>query len=79
MRPNQSGAILIFPITPTTTWLFGGYPYTTETRRAAKFSNKNFQLGTLSPHGINERHSVHSFIHKFMLPYFHQRQSSSTL
>ena len=39
-----------------------------------------FQLGTLYPHGINERVSFkfHSFIHKLMLPYFHQWQSSST-
>ena len=41
MRPNQSRAVLIFPITPTTTWLFAGYPYTTGTQKAAKFSNKN--------------------------------------
>ena len=32
-RPNQSRAILIFPITPTTTWLFAGYPYTSETKK----------------------------------------------
>ena len=41
MRPNQSRAILIFPITPTTTWLFAGYPYSTGTQKAAKISNKN--------------------------------------
>ena len=38
-----------------------------------------FQLGTLYPHGNNERLSFHYFIHKFISPYFHQRQSSSTL
>ena len=38
-----------------------------------------FQLGTLYPHGINERLSFHKFIHKFMSPYFHQWHSSYTL
>ena len=38
-----------------------------------------FQLGTLSPHEVNERFSFHLFIRKFMWPYFHQWQSSSTL
>ena len=41
MRPNQFLAILIFLITPITTWLFSGYPYTTEIQKAAKSSNKN--------------------------------------
>ena len=56
MRPNQLRAILIFLITPTTTWLIAGYPNTTENTE----SNKNleqkifFQLDTLYPRGINE-------------------------
>ena len=41
MRPNQSRAILIFLITPTTTWLFAGYPYTLRTEKATKILNKN--------------------------------------
>ena len=32
---------LIFLITPPTTRLFAGYPYTTGTQKAAKISNKN--------------------------------------
>jgi len=41
MQPNQLRAILIFQITPTKTWQFAGYPYTTGTQKAAKVSNKN--------------------------------------
>ena len=41
MRPNQSRAISIFLTTPTTTWLFAGFTYTTGTQKAAKISNKN--------------------------------------
>ena len=41
MRPNQSRAILIFVTTPSTTWLFAGYAYTTEAQKATKVSNKN--------------------------------------
>ena len=43
---------------------------------AQKFT---FQLGTLYPHGIDERLSFHLFICKLMPPYFYQWQSSSTL
>ena len=60
MRPNQSRAILIFLITPTTKWLFAGYPYTTGTQNRKNLEkNFIFQLGALSPHGINERLSFH--------------------
>ena len=57
MRPNQSRAILIFLITPTTTWLFAGYPYTTETQKAAEihFSTAHTHTLPVSPQGINER------------------------
>ena len=64
MCPNQSRAILIFPITPTTTWLFAGYPYTTETQKAAKVSNKtSFFNWVHSPHTelMNASHSTKSF------------------
>ena len=37
-----------------------------------------FQLSTLHPREIIERLSYHKFIDKFMLPYFHQWQSSFT-
>ena len=55
MRPNQLHAILIFLITPTTTWLFAGYPYTIETQKAEKI----FQVGRLPPHSIKGRFSFH--------------------
>ena len=41
MRPNQLRAILVFLITPTTTPQLTGYASTTETQKAAKYSNKN--------------------------------------
>ena len=41
MRPNQLRAILISLTTPTTTWLFAGYRYTTRTEKAAKIVHKN--------------------------------------
>ena len=42
--------IKILPITPTTTWLFAGYPYSTGTQKAAKSRTKiHFSTGyTLS-------------------------------
>ena len=39
--PNQLRAVLIVLITPTTTWQFACYPYTTGTQKAAKISDKN--------------------------------------
>ena len=51
MRPNQLRAILTFLITPTTTWQFAAYPYTTETQKAVKLSNKNLSF--------NWVHSIH--------------------
>ena len=61
MRPNQLRVILIFLITPTTTWLIARYPYTTETQRVARILNKKFffQLDALYPHGMNERILFH--------------------
>ena len=47
MRPNQLLAILIFLITPTTTWLFAGYPYTTEIQKATKISNENSSFNSV--------------------------------
>ena len=41
MRPNQSRTISIYLTTPTATWLFAGYPYTTGTQKAVKISTKN--------------------------------------
>ena len=64
MRPNQSRAILIFPITPTTTWLFAGYPYTTGTQKAAKISNKNSFFNwvhSLHTELMNASHSTNLF------------------
>ena len=40
MHPNQLRAILIFLITPTTTWQFAGYPYNTETQKPQKSHTK---------------------------------------
>ena len=50
MSPNQLCNILIFLITPTSAWLFAGYPYTTGTKKAEKILNKNssFNWYTLS-------------------------------
>ena len=64
MRPNQSRAILIFPITPTTTRLFAGYPYTTGTQKAAKISNKNSffnSVHSLHTELMNASHSTNLF------------------
>ena len=68
MRLNQLRAILIFQITPTTTRLILGYPYTTGTQKAARVCTKIyiFQLGTLSTNGINEPFSFHLFTLKSM-------------
>ena len=44
--------ILIFLITPTSTWLFAGYPYPSGTKKAAKISNKNS--------AFNWEHSLHT-------------------
>ena len=51
-KPNQLGASSIYLITPTRTWLFAGYVYTTETQKAAKISSKNSSL--------NGVHSLHT-------------------
>jgi len=64
MRPNQSRAISIFLTTPTTTWLFAGYPYTTGTQRAAKISNKNSFFNwvhSLYTELMNASHSTNLF------------------
>ena len=64
MRTNQSRAILIFPIPPTTTWLFAGYPYTTGTQKAAKISNKNSFFSwvhSLHTESTNASHSTNLF------------------
>ena len=63
MRPNRSRAILIFLITPTTTWLLTGYPYTTGTQKAAKISNKNFfnWVHLLHTELMNATHSTNLF------------------
>ena len=52
VRSNQLRASSIYLITPTTTWLFAGYAYTTETWKAAKISNKNSSF--------NGVHSLHT-------------------
>ena len=52
MPQNQLHAILIFLITPTTTKLFAAYPYTTETQKAVRISNKNLFF--------NWAHSIHT-------------------
>ena len=52
LRPNQLRAILIFLITPTTTWLIAGYAYTTETQKVARILNKNSSS--------NWMHSIHT-------------------
>ena len=64
MGPNQSRAILIFPITPTITWPFAGYPYTTGTQKAAKVSNNNSFFNwvhSLHTELMNASHSTNSF------------------
>ena len=64
MRPNQSSAISIFLTTPTTTWLFAGYPYTTGTQKAAKISNKNYFFNwvhSLHTDLMNASHSTNLF------------------
>ena len=64
MRPNQSRAISIFLITPTPTWLFAGYPYTTGTQKAAKPSNKNSffnSVHSLHTELMNASHSPNLF------------------
>ena len=66
MHPNQLRPILIFLITPTTTCLFSGYPYTTGTQKSAKISNKNsFFNWVHSPHTelMNASHSTNLFTH----------------
>ena len=63
-QQNQSRTILIFPITPTTTWLFAGYPYTTETQKAAKVSTKNSFFNwvhSLHTELMNPSHSTNLF------------------
>ena len=68
MRPNQSRAILILQITPTTTWLFAGYPYTTGTQKAAKISNKNSFFNWVHSHHtelMNTSHSTNLFTNSF--------------
>ena len=64
MRPNELRAILIFLITPTTTWLFAGYPYSTETQKAAQISKQKFifRLGSLQTELMNASHSTNLFI-----------------
>ena len=64
MRPNQLRTILIFLITPTTTWLFVGYPHTTGTQKAAKISNKNSPFNlvhSLHTKLMNDSHSTNVF------------------
>ena len=64
MRPNQLRAILIFLITPNTTWIFAGYPYTTGTQKASKISNKNSPFNwvhSLHTELMNASHSTNLF------------------
>ena len=64
MRQNQSRTILIFLITPTTTWLFASFPYTTGTQKAAKISNKNSFFNwvhSLHTELMNASHSTNLF------------------
>jgi len=64
MRPNQLRAILIFLISPITTWLFVGYPYTMGTQKATKISNKNSSfncLHSLHTKWMNASHSTKVF------------------
>ena len=74
-HPNQLRAILITLMTPTTTWLFAGYLYTTRTQKAEKIS----QLGKLSPQRINERLSFHWFVHKIHVTTFPPMAKHSSL
>ena len=36
MHPNLLGTILVFLITPTTTWQFAAYPFTLEKQKGTK-------------------------------------------
>ena len=82
MCPNQSRAIFISPITPTTTWLSAGYPYTTETQKAAKVSNKSSFFNWVHSHHTELMNTSHCTINLFTNSCdhnFHRWQSSSTL
>ena len=64
MPQSQLHAILIFLITPTTTWLFAAYPYTTETQKAVKISNKNLFFNwahSIHTESMNASHSINLF------------------
>ena len=64
MPQNQLHAISIFLITPTTTWLFAVYPYTTETQKAVKISKKNLFFNWAHPihtESMNASHSINLF------------------
>ena len=64
MHPNQLQAILIFLITPSTTWPFAGYPDTTGTQKAAKNLNKNSSFNrahSINTGSMNASHSTNLF------------------
>ena len=60
MPQNQLHAIFIFLIT-LTTWLFAAYPYTTETQKAVKISNKSLFFNwahSIHTESMNASHSI---------------------
>jgi len=64
MRPNQFPPVSIFIFTPTTSLHFAGYPYTTETQKAAKVSNKNSSFNwllSILTELMNASHSTNIF------------------
>ena len=63
MHPGQLRAILDFLVTPTTTWLFEGYPYTTGIQKALKISNKNLSTGYTSYASLSTNLFTNSFDH----------------
>ena len=74
MHPNQLRAILIYLITSPQHEYLRAILTPQKHRRPQKSRTKlNFLLSTLYPNGINKLLSLHSFIHKFMSPYFHQK------
>ena len=57
---NRSRDTLIFPIILNNIWQSAAFPYFKEARKAVKLRLEqkcSFQIGTLNPHGINERFS----------------------
>ena len=65
MRLKKLRANLIFLITPTTTWLILGYPYTTETQKVTRILKKNSSsnwIHSIHAGSLKDSHSTNLFI-----------------